>query len=80
MLEEETFFSTFSLFSPAFSLDQVLLAFALNQVMLWRRRGLVLDHGEAEDKEENVSVLHGASVRMFLADVHVQLNYDFQLS
>ena len=28
------FFSTFSLFSLAFSLDQVLLAFALNQVML----------------------------------------------
>ena len=81
MLEEETFFSTFSLFSPAFSLDQVLLAFALNQVMLIRRRDLVLDHGEAEDEEDAPGLhLHGAGVWMFFADDHVQLNYDSQLS
>ena len=68
MLEEETFFSTFSLFSPAFSLDQVLLAFALNQVMLIRRQGLVLDHGEAEDEEEDAPDLHSVSVRLLMED------------
>ena len=59
MLEYETIFSTFSLLSIAFSLDQVLLAFALNQVVL--RRDLVLDHGEAEDEEDAPGLhLHGA--------------------
>ena len=74
MLEEETFFSTFSLFSPAFSLDQVLLAFALNQVMLIRSQGLVLDHDEAEAEKEKG--LHSASDRMLLADHRVQFNFD----
>ena len=48
--------------------------------MLRPNQGLVLDHGEAEDEEEDVSGLHGASVRLLLADDHVQLNYDFKLS
>ena len=62
MLEYETIFSTFSLFSPAFSLDQVLLAFALNQVVLLRCQGLVLDHGEAEEEEKDAPGLHSVSI------------------
>ena len=78
-VRRRNFFSTFSLFSLAFSLDQVLLAFALNQIVL--RRDLVLDHGEAEDEEDAPGLhLHGAGVWMFFADDHVQLNYDSQLS
>ena len=66
MFEEETFFSTFSLFGLAFCLDQVSLAFALHQVVLRRCRGLALDHGEAKHEEENVpNSLHGASFRCF---------------
>ena len=57
-----------------------MLVFGLHQVVLRRRRGQVLDHGEAEDEEKNVPGLHRASVRLFLADDHVQMNYDFQLS
>ena len=53
--------STSSHLSLALRLDQVMLAFALNQVLL-RRRGLVLDHGEAEDEEDHLH-LHGASDR-----------------
>ena len=59
--------STFSHLSLAFSFHQVMLAFTLNQVLLRRRRGLVLDHGEAEDEEDHLH-LHGASDRLFLAD------------
>ena len=65
MLEEETFFSTFSLFSPALSLDQILLAFTLNQ-MLIRRQSLVLDHDE--DEEEDAPDLHSVSVRLLMED------------
>ena len=54
--------STFSHLSLAFSLDQVMLVFGLNQVVLRRRQGLVLDHGEAEDEEDHLH-LHGASDR-----------------
>ena len=79
-VRRRNFFSTFSLFSLAFSLDQVLLAFALNLVVLRRRRGLVLDHGEAKEEEEDVPGLHVASVWLLMADDNVQLNYDFQLS
>ena len=59
--------STFSHLSLALRLDQIMLAFALNQVLLRRRQGLVLDHGEAEDEEDHLH-LHGASDRLFLAD------------
>ena len=48
--------------------------------MLRRRRGLVLDHSEAEEEEEDVPGLHVASVWLLMADDNVQLNYDFQLS
>ena len=34
--------------------------------MLRRHQGLVLDHGKAEDEEEDVPGLHGASVQLFL--------------
>ena len=54
--------STFSHLSLAFSLDQVMLVFGLNQVVLRRRQGLILDHGEAEDEEDHLH-LHGASDR-----------------
>ena len=54
--------STFSHLSLAFSLDQVMLVFGLNQVVLRRRQGLVLDHGKAEDEEDHLH-LHGASDR-----------------
>ena len=37
-----------------------------------RRRGLILDHGEAEEEEQNVPAgLHGACVRLFLPDEYV---------
>ena len=37
-----------------------------------RRRGLVLDHGEAEEEEQNVPAgLHGACVQLFLPDDYV---------
>ena len=37
-----------------------------------RRRGLILDHGEAEEEEQNVPAgLHGACVRLFLLDDYV---------
>ena len=62
MLGEEIFFSTFSHLSLVFSLHQVMLVFGLNQVVLRRRQGLVLDHGEAEDEEDHLH-LHGASDR-----------------
>ena len=45
-----------------------------------RRRGLVLDHGEAEDEEQNVPGLHRPCVRLFMADDYVQLNYELQLN
>ena len=73
MFRRRIFFTTFSLFSPALSLDQILLAFTLNQ-MLIRRQSLVLDHDEAEAEEEKG--LHSASDRMLLADHRVQFNFD----
>ena len=42
--------------------------------MLRPHQGLVLDHDEAEDDDENVPGLHRESVWL-----NVQLNYDFQL-
>ena len=37
-----------------------------------RRRGLILDHGEAEEEEQNVPAgLHGACVQLFLPDDYV---------
>ena len=37
-----------------------------------RRRGLILDHGEAEEEEQNVPAgLHGACVQLFLPDEYV---------
>ena len=57
--------STSSHLSLAFSFHQVMLAFTLNQVVLIRRQGLVLDHGEAEDEEEDAPDLHSVSVRLF---------------
>ena len=71
MLEEETTRSTFSI---------LIFVLGLNQIMLRHHQGLVLNHREAEDEEENVPGLHGASVCLLLADDHVLLNYDFKLS
>ena len=42
------------------------IVFGLNQIMLRRHRGLVLDHGKAEDEEEDVPGHHGASVQLFM--------------
>ena len=37
-----------------------------------RRRGLILDHGEAEEEEQNVPAgLHRACVQLFLPDDYV---------
>ena len=49
MLEEETTRSTFSI---------LIFVLGLNQIMLRHHQGLVLDHREAEDEEENVPGIH----------------------
>ena len=61
-------FCTVCILSLALTLHQVMLVFGLHQVVLRRRRGQVLDHGEAEDEEKNVPGLHRASVRLLMAD------------
>ena len=45
-------------------LNQIMLVFGFNQVKLRRHQGLLLDHANAEDEEENVPAgHHGAIVR-----------------
>ena len=50
-----------------------MIIFGLNQIMLRRHQGLVLDHAEAEEEEKG---LHSASDRMLLADHRVQFDFD----
>ena len=63
-MEINVFLKKRKLFKPGASFP--FLVFGLNQEMLRHHRDLVLDHGEAEDKEDDVSGPHRASDRFII--------------